>query len=181
VVDRLFCWWAAQNPALERWRFNDLWLLWGYWQTAVTHPLPAPITPEQLMTWWAYVWWYALQGDGRKVQMELPARFSQLEARTLVQLAQLALAADCTQASPERLTQFWQEAMQLGMIPPEQATAVTGIYLTFFGQSTLGRQWARARRGLGLALRQGFSAPARQAWADFARNSWRYVMKTKQF
>lgn len=176
VVNRLFHWWVLQNPALEQWRFNDLMLLWPYWQMANRQSLPAPIYPEQLMDWWVYVWWCAMQGDVKKVRLELPARFAAASPETLVQLAQLALAMDCARAEPERLTQFWQELMQLKLVPPEQATAVTGLYLTFFGQSALGRQWPRARQGFGLALGQGVSGPAIRAWVDFFRNSWRYFV-----
>lgn len=62
---------------------------------------------------------------------------------------------------------FWSLALDCGLIQQAEKHDVAALYLTYFGQSLLGKQWQRALQGLGMAVRSSFHPAAFKAWREF--------------
>jgi len=95
------------------------------------------------------------------------AAFLDKTAAEVVHLAKGSIVYAPHKIEAWQILVFWHEAQEAGLIRPSDKYGIVNLYLTFFGQSLLGKQWKRARQGLWQAVRFSFQPRALIAWREF--------------
>jgi glycosyltransferase involved in cell wall biosynthesis len=123
--------------------------------------------------WWLKVWRFFLPhencGNGHEM-----AAFLDKTAVEVVHLAQGSILYAPHAVEAWQIKVFWYRAQECGLIRPLDKQLVITLYLTFFGQALLGKQWRRARQGLWLAIRFSFQPHALAAWREFIQLGIQY-------
>lgn len=123
--------------------------------------------------WWLKVWQRFLPHQDCGTGHEMVA-FLDKKAAEVVDLAQGSILFDPNALEAWQIMVFWYRAQECGLIRPSDKHRVTSLYLTYFGQALLGRQWRRARQGLWQAIRASFQPKASGAWWDFLQQGIAY-------
>ncbi|WP_420627695.1 glycosyltransferase family 2 protein [Candidatus Leptofilum sp.] len=166
AVERMLDWWLNQWPLLHSGGLGDL----GQVQQVVHGGLHLEEAGHvrsaiEWVEWWLKVWHTFLPhetcGDGHQM-----SSFLDKTAAEVAHLAKGSIVYAPDRVEAWQIMVFWYRAQECGLIRPSDKHLVVSLYLTYFGQSLLGRQWHRAWQGLWKAIR--FSTPkAKVAWSDF--------------
>ena len=123
--------------------------------------------------WWLKVWQRFLPHQDCGLGHEMAAFLDKCTSE-VVYLAQGSILYAPNALEAWQIMVFWYRAQECGLIRPSDKHHVTRLYLTYFGQALLGRQWRRARQGLWQAIRASFQPHAPKAWRDFAQQGIAY-------
>ncbi len=116
--------------------------------------------------WWLKVWCHFLLPEDCGAGHEMVA-FLDKTGPEVVGLAKGSIVYAPHKVETWQIMVFWFRAQEVGLIRPSDKYRVISLYLTLFGQSLLGRQWAKARQGLWKAIRFSFQPRAWHAWREF--------------
>lgn len=167
VVERLLDWWLTHWEALHDGQLGNLYHVQQIVHGAIHLEEAGHIrSAVAWVEWWLKVWRTFLPHEDCGAGHEMAA-FMDKTALEVVQLAKGSLVYAPHLVETWQIRVFWQEAQVCGLIRPSDKHLVTGLYLTFFGQALLGRQWRRAAQGLLWALRTSWPPRAWRAWGEF--------------
>ena len=166
TIERLLYWWLAQWPVPVDWSFNELQRLWAYYRAALCQETVTGLPVETMLDWRVYVWDAYLCRKYDEGAQEM-VRFQHLSPEQLRQLTQFCIVEKPQEVDRALLERFWQDAGACGLIPLENKDDIVSLYLTFFGQQALGRQWGAAARSFLATMRRGAAPGARRAWRKF--------------
>ena len=125
---------------------------------------------DALLVWWAMVWSHYLDDDPREAAAALVGYRGAAWAEVL-SLAQESVLLSPAERRIESSTRFWADAEALGLVVASRSGDAVSLYLTAFGQASLGGEWGLARQALGRALGVGFDRRAAVAWMQFLRKA----------
>ncbi len=180
AIERFLNWWLVYNKsnvsdeAETKQFFVEMWDLW---QTAVFAETALTVSAELIVDWWR---WFA-QG----VMPEGSNSTTSDRFRTLTPTRMLSLSQWCVVQQPEafaweKVEAFWQNLIQMGLIPSAAAHQEVALLLTLFGQLILRRRWADAMNTLWLTLRRTARFPrAVIHWWRFGKTAVSYLIQSK--
>ncbi len=116
--------------------------------------------------WWLKVWRHFLPNKDCGLGHEMTA-FTNKSVNEVVKLSQASILYAPERLKTWQIMKFWSLALDCGLIQLADKHNVTALYLTYFGQSLLGKEWRRALQGLGMAVRTSFHPAAIKAWREF--------------
>jgi glycosyltransferase involved in cell wall biosynthesis len=147
---------------------------WQYAQMALQMAALADSLPaDRIFGWWVLVWRHYLAQKPDSALVGL-AQFNDLPTADLVALVQHCIVWRPEEVVVAQIGRFWADAQVSGLIGPECRWAVTGLYLTCFGQAVLGQRWSLAWAALGAAVQQGAHRQTVRAWRRFIAKGLRY-------
>jgi glycosyltransferase involved in cell wall biosynthesis len=168
LIERFIRWWLEQWPASQQWLRQDIHRLWRFCHHLMQQEAETGIPMETIASWWVDVWtWYLFATRPPTAEPFQP--FAQLSLETIIQMSQVCLVHNLAAADLEKINRFWTDLTAAGLVPKGQQQAVTALYLTWFGQKLVGRQWQAAWSALARAISGLFSAAGWRAWARFGR------------
>jgi glycosyltransferase involved in cell wall biosynthesis len=164
-------WWSARIIVQPDHPYLDLYRLWLFWQTAVTHP---DMVPQTAAAWWCDNWYhYACQewAAARQGVVDYP----QLNPDQWQIVVQAALIATPDLVGPASIAHLWQDLVEQGCLPAGRRQDVR-LYLSGMAQAVLNRRWHIAKAYLLVALRRSAHPWAVFHWLAFARAGLRYAL-----
>ena len=126
------------------------------------------------LEWWLRVWGHYVAGDRPAGDIGLVG-FRETPTSGLVALARMSLMTTPTAAMVDTIASFWAGARAAAMVAASERSAVSGLYLTAFGQAALRGQRPIAARALWQAVRSSSGPPAIRAWLGFLRSAASYA------
>jgi glycosyltransferase involved in cell wall biosynthesis len=174
-IVRILDWWLDNWPQLQREELgDDPGETQQFLFRAIHFERAGHVTSAaEWIDWWRRVWRYFLPWEGCGDGHEL-ADFIDKPTAEIVKLARAAIVYAPARIQTWQIAVFWHRVQDAGLITPRERHAVNHLYLTYFGQALLGRQWGRAARGLGLALRNSLPPESWAAWGAFMQAGYRY-------
>lgn len=174
AVERMLDWWLAHWQLLHQGTLGNLYqvqqIVYGALHLEEDGHIRSAVA---WVVWWLKVWRcflpHAACGSGHEL-----AAFQDKPVAEIVHLAKGAIVYAPHKIDAWQILTFWQQAQQSGLVPPAEKYQAASLFLTFFGQSLLGKQWGRALRGLGLAVRFSWHWRAVGVWGEFFVSGWRY-------
>lgn len=173
AIERILDWWLDRWDTLNAGHLGDLGLVQqvvhgGLHLEEAGHVRSA----IEWVEWWLKVWRTFLPHENCGEGHEMTA-FLDKSASDIVHLAKGSIVYAPDQIEAWQIMVFWYRAQACGVIRPSEKHLGVSLYLTYFGQSLLGRQWQRAWRGLWKAIR--FSTPkAIGSWREFLQLGVQY-------
>lgn len=174
AIERMLDWWLEHWQMLHEGQVGNLYEVQQVVHGALYLEQVGHIRSSvEWVEWWLKVWRaflpYENCGDGHEM-----AAFLDKTAAEIVHLAKGSIVYAPDKVEAWQIMVFWYRAQEAGLIRPSDKYRVISLYLTFFGQSMLGRQWARARQGLWQALRFSLQPRALGPWREFIQFGLRY-------
>ncbi len=174
AIERMLDWWLDHWSMLHEGQLGNLYDVQQIVHGAIYLEEAGHIRSSvEWVEWWLKVWCAFLPhencGEGHEM-----AAFLDKTAVEVVHLAKGSIVYAPHKVEAWQIMVFWYRAQECGLIRPSEKYRVVSLYLTYFGQSLLGRQWQRARQGLWKAMRFSFQPQALGAWREFVQSGWHY-------
>lgn len=170
-LETMLSWWLEHWDSLHQGQLGDLGTVQEVIFGALHLEQDGHIRSSvEWVEWWLKVWRYFLPVHDCGAGHEMHA-FWDKTAVEIVALSQASILYAPHRLEPWKILVFWYRAQESGLIKPDDKHADTALYLTYFGQSLLGKQWRRAGRGLWRALRSSMHLQIGQSW----RAWWNFV------
>jgi glycosyltransferase involved in cell wall biosynthesis len=167
-IERFIRWRLKQWPVSQQWLHQDIDGLWQFCYHLMLQEAESGVPMETIASWWVDVWaWYLFAT--RPVTAHPFQPFAHLSLERIVQMSQVCLVHNLGAADLEKIDRFWIDLNAAGLVPNGQQQAVTALYLTWFGQKLLERQWQTTLSALGRAISGLFSAAGWRAWGRFGK------------
>lgn len=147
--------------------------LWSVWIQTVGQENEIGVPAETIMSWWVEVWRFYM-AQARPSSLQVFTQFNQLPLTSLLKICQFCLVLRPGEASLDLIDRLWADLKEAGLVAGEQATAVTALYLTIFGQQVMGRHWSAAAKSLARIVPLSFSGVGWQAWRRFSEATFAY-------
>ncbi len=174
AIARMLDWWLDHWQLLHEGLLGDLYQVQQIVHSAIHLEEAGHIRAAvEWVEWWLKVWRFFLQHENCGVGHEMAA-FANNGGQELVRLVKGSIVHAPHQVEAWQIMVFWQRAQECDLIRPSDKHHIISLYLTFFGQSLLGRQWTRARQGLWKAVRFSVQPRALEAWREFVQLGVRY-------
>jgi len=172
-IERFIHWRLKQWPASQQWLSQNTDNLWRFCHHLMQQEAETGVPMETIASWWVDVWtWYLFATRPPTAEPFQP--FAHLPLETIVQMSQLCLVHSLGSSDLEKIERFWADLTAAGLVPHGQEQAVTALYLTWFGQKLLQRQWRAALSALARAISGLFSVTGWQAWDKFTQATTTY-------
>jgi hypothetical protein len=174
ATERMLDWWLKHWQMLHEGQLGNLYHVQQIVHGAIYleeagHIRSAPVWVE----WWLKVWRTFLDYEDCGKGHEMAA-FLDKTAPEVVHLAKGSIVYAPYKIEAWQIMVFWCQAQEAGLIRPSDKHHIISLYLTFFGQSLLGKQWRRARQGLWKAVHFSFQPRALGAWREFIQLGVQY-------
>jgi glycosyltransferase involved in cell wall biosynthesis len=174
AVEQMLNWWLAHWELLHEGQLGQLYAVQQVVHGALYLEEAGHIrSAVEWVAWWLKVWRFFLPHEACGEGHELAA-FADKSVPELLNLAKASIVYAPNGVETWQIRLFWYRAQTAGLIHPSDKYQVVSLYLTYFGQALLGRQWRRARQGLFQAVRATFQPGGLRPWADFVRLGMRY-------
>lgn len=175
AIERMLDWWLAHWEQLHQGQLGNLYHVQQIVHGAI-HLEEAGIirSAVEWVEWWLKVWRTFLPHQDCGAGHEMAA-FLDKSALEVVHLAKGSIVYAPYLLETWQILVFWSQAQESGLIRPSDKHHITSLYLTFFGQALLGRQWRRAGAGLFWALRSSLRPRAWRAWGEFLQMGISYL------
>jgi glycosyltransferase involved in cell wall biosynthesis len=174
AIERMLDWWLTHWRMLHEGELGNLYHVQQIVHGAIHLEEDGHIrSAVEWVEWWLKVWRTFLLHEDCGVGHELAA-FADKSAAEITHLAKGSIVYAPDKIATWQIMVFWDQAQELGLIRPSEKHYVVGLYLTFFGQALLGRQWRRAAQGLWKAVRFSTRPQALGAWRDFIQLGLQY-------
>lgn len=175
AIERMLDWWLAHWEQLHHGELGNLYHVQQIVHGAI-HLEEAGVVRSAVewVGWWLKVWRAFLASENCGAGHEMAA-FQDKSGSDIVHLAQGAIVYAPYLLETWQISAFWSQAQESGLIRPSEKHLVTSLYLTYFGQTLLGRQWRRAAMGLLWALRFSWQPRAWRAWGEFVQMGINYL------
>jgi glycosyltransferase involved in cell wall biosynthesis len=174
AIERMLDWWLMHWQALHEGQLGQLYQVQQIVHGAIFLEEDGHIrSAVEWVEWWLKVWRTFLQheqcGEGHQL-----AAFADKSPAEIMHLAKGSIVYAPDRIAVWQLNVFWYRVQEVGLIRPVESHYLVELYLTFFGQALLGRQWRRAAQGLGKAIRFSTRPQALGAWHEFMQSGWQY-------
>ncbi|MCA9946409.1 MAG: hypothetical protein KC449_23155, partial [Anaerolineales bacterium] len=174
AIERMLDWWLEHWQILHEGQLGKLYQVQQIVHGAIYLEEAGHVgSAVEWVEWWLKVWRHFLLQDGCGAGHEMAA-FLDKSAQDVVQLAKGSIVYAPHRLAAWQIMVFWRQALASGLVRPSEKYRVVGLYLTYFGQAVLGKQWSRAARGLLNAVRFSYQPKAWAAWVEFFQFGLRY-------
>lgn len=174
TVERMLDWWLEHWLMLHDGQLGNLYHVQQIVHGAIYLEEAGHIrSAVEWVEWWLKVWRHFLLHEDCGARHEMVA-FLDKTGPEVVDLAKGSIVYAPHKIETWQIAGFWFQAQEAGLIRPSDNHRVISLYLTYFGQSLLGKQWKRARQGLGKAVRFSFQPRAFGAWWEFVQSGLQY-------
>lgn len=173
-LEDLLYWWLTQWEHLHQGHWGKLIQIQqvvysGLYLEQVGHVSSA----MEWVEWWLTVWQFFLKPGETSAHLEMQ-RFKNESSSEIVKLAQASILHEPNELTVAQIAAFWDKALADEVIHAEEKHKITALYLTYFGQAVLGKQWRRAGVGLLRASLHSWHPQGMQAWGQFVAQGVRY-------
>jgi glycosyltransferase involved in cell wall biosynthesis len=174
AIERMLDWWLDHWQMLHEGQLGNLYYVQQIVHGAIHLEEAGHIrSAVEWVEWWLKVWRTFLPPENCGGGHEMAA-FMDKTASEVIHLAKGSIVYAPPKVEAWQIMVFWYRAQECGLIRPSDKHHVVSLYLTYFGQSLMWRQWQRARQGLWKAVRFTTRPQALGAWLEFIRLGIRY-------
>jgi hypothetical protein len=174
AIERMLDWWLEHWQMLHEGQLGNLHhvqqIVHGAIHLEEEGNIPSSVA---WVEWWLKVWRAFLPQEACGYGHEMTA-FLGKTGGEVTNLAKGSIVYAPHQLEAWQIREFWKQALESGLIRPSDKHRVVSLYLTYFGQALLGKQWVRAGQGMWQAVRLSFQPKALSAWMEFIQFGLRY-------